>query len=178
MELAEHAVRLTPADDASGRHRRMIAAARAHLAGADVGRARSVAGELVATSAAGQARAEALVLLSDVEHAAGAGHERAIALRRDALREPALSQQLQAELHRWLGAMLDMTEAAVREMHARASLELAEQIDDDALRAAALAVLAVIRFNGANPDALALAEEAHELALAAGDPERRRGAAL
>jgi DNA-binding CsgD family transcriptional regulator len=172
-ELAEHALRLTPRDPDADRHRRAIHAVRAHLAAGDVHRARSLGRDLVDTASAGQPHAEALVLLSDVEHAVGAGIERAIALRRDALSEPGVSPNLQAELHRWLAGMLDL-HVSIAEGHARKSLELADQLGDDGLRAAALAVIAMIRFNSANPDALALAEEAHELAVGAGEPEHRR----
>jgi DNA-binding CsgD family transcriptional regulator/predicted negative regulator of RcsB-dependent stress response len=75
--------------------------------------------------------------------------------------------------------MVRMTDGlAVAEAHARTALDLAEELDDDALRAGALAVLAVLRFNGANTGALALAEEAHELAVHTGDVEQRRVAAM
>jgi DNA-binding CsgD family transcriptional regulator len=177
-ELWEHALRLTPSGAEDERYRRTIHASRAHLAAGDVRRARTLARDLAAAAKAGQDRAEALVLLSDVEHAAGAGHERAVALRRDALREPALSKRLQSEIHRWLGWMIDVAEPAAAEVHVRASLQLAEELDDAGLRAAALGALAMIRFNGGNADGLALAEEAHDLAVAVGDPERRRVAAM
>jgi DNA-binding CsgD family transcriptional regulator len=174
-ELAEHALRLTPAGDAAEHHRRTIDAVRSYLAAADVRRARSLARDLVAAAPPGQLRAEALVLLSDIEHATWSGHERPIALRREALREPGLSKPLEGRIQQWLGDMVRATDGiTVAEGHARAALDLAEELDDEALRAGALAVLAVLRFNGANPDARALAEEAHELALVAGDPEQRR----
>jgi DNA-binding CsgD family transcriptional regulator len=178
-ELAEHAVRLTPSDAKADRRRRMIALPRAHLRAGDVRRARTLARELVAATPPGQVRAEALVVLSHVERAAGAGYERAIALRREALREPELSVRLQAELHQWLGDMVRMTDGlAVAEAHARTALELAEELDDDALRAGALSVLAVLRFNGANPGALTLAEQAYERAVATGDVQQRRNTAF
>src|SRR5262249_19031766 len=177
-ELAEHAVRLTPADAEADLRRRRRALPRAHVAAGDGRRARALARDLVAALPAGQARAEALVVLSDVERAVGAGYERAIALRRDALREPGLSLRLQAELYQWLGDMVRMSEGlAVSETYARTGLWLAEELDDDALRAGSLSSLAVLRFNGANPDALMLAEEAFELAAAAGDEKQRRAAA-
>jgi DNA-binding CsgD family transcriptional regulator len=63
----------------------------------------------------------------------------------------------------------------VKERHARASLELAERVDDDFLRAGALAVLATLHFEAGEPDAVALAEEAHALATSrsARDEEER-----
>jgi DNA-binding CsgD family transcriptional regulator len=177
-ELAEHALRLTLAEAAPDLHTRTIAAARAHLAAGDVRRGRSLARDLVDSTSAGEPRAEALALLSDMERAAGSGNERAIALRLEALDQPALSQRLRAELHRWLAETSEMRAASLAEVHARASLELAEQLGDDGLRAAALAVTALIRFNGAHGDGLALAEEAHGLAAAAGTPEHGRVAAF
>ena len=172
-ELAEHALRLTPEQTGSERRRRMIAAARAHLAAAGVRRAQSLARDVVAAAPAGQERAEALVLLSDVEAAAGDA-EKAIVVRREALAESGVSERLQAETHQWLGSMVRMSEGlASAEVHIRTALELADRVGDDALRAGVLAVLALLRFNAANPDGLELAEAAYELAVAAGDPEQR-----
>ena len=45
-------------------------------------------------------------------------------------------------------------------------MELAERIGDDALRSGALAVLAIVRLECGEPDAVAIAEEAHALAVA------------
>ena len=178
-ELAEHAARLTPPTAVADLRRRKGALPRAHLAAGDVHRALSLAGNLAGAFPAGPARAEALVVLSDVELVSGGGHERAIELRREALREPGLTLRLQAELHQWLGDMVRMTEGlAVAEVHARTALQLAEELDDDGLQASSLSVLAVLRFNGANPDALMLGEEAYERAAAAGDARQRRRAAF
>jgi DNA-binding CsgD family transcriptional regulator len=178
-ELAEHAVRLTPAAAEADLQRRKVALPRAHLAAGDVRRARTLARDLAAARTAGQARAEVLVVLSDVELASGGGQERAIALRREALREPELSLRLRTELQQWLGDMVRMTEGlASAESHARTALQLAEELDDDALRAGSLSVLAVLRFNGANADALMLAEEAFERAAAAGHAKQRLTAAF
>lgn len=178
-ELAEHAVRLTPPAAEADLQRRRLALPRAQVVAGDVRRARTLARDLVAALPAGQGRAEALVVLSDVEDATGAGFERAIALRREALGEPGLSTRLQAELHQWLGDMVRMSEGlAVAETHTRTALGLAEALDDDALRAGSLSVLAVLRFNGGNPGALTLAEEAFERAIAAGDARQRNNAAF
>ena len=46
---------------------------------------------------------------------------------------------------------------------------LAEQLDDDALRAGASSALAFLRFNGGDADAPRLADRAHALAVASGD---------
>lgn len=163
-ELGELARRLTPDEDTEGRHRRAIMAASAHLRAGDTLRARLLAELTLAAAADGRARAEALVLLSGVEARTGNSGE-AIARRREALREASASPALVAAVHQWLAANVSYSEGAlVREWHARTSLELAERLQDDTLRAGALAVLANLRFDAGEPDAVALAEQAHELA--------------
>src|SRR5215210_4823592 len=165
-ELGEHALRLTPSDAQGDQHRRAIAAARAHLAGANVERARALAGDLLARSAPGARRAEILVLLGEAHHGSH------IRWFREALSEAAEEPALQARIQRDLSWEVRFTEGlAVAEEHARASLALAEELDDDALRAGALAALAAARFHLGDPDALRLGEESCELVATAGDPE-------
>jgi len=169
-ELGEHALRLTPSDQREHRHRRAIAAGKAHLEGGDARRAHVIALDLLARSQAGAPRAEALVLISDLE-SAGAHRERAIDLRREALKAAAMLPALQAKIHQWLGDNVIDTEGVdAAEQHARAALELAESLDDGALRAEALAVLATVRFRAGDPGALQLAEQVAQLAEAATDP--------
>ena len=172
-ELAEHALRLTPTDALEDRHRRTLAAARAHFAAADARRARALVLDLLARTQA-DGRAEALVLLSDVEYA-GAHAERAIELRRDALDAMAGLPSLQAEIHEWLALAVTHTEgAAAGDEHALTALELAEALGDDALRAGALSVLAVGRFRSGDPDSLRLVAQAQLAAAAVGPRQRRR----
>ena len=157
-ELGEHALRLTPSDLPEERHRRTITTARAHMAAGDLSHAEALARDLLARSPAGRRRAEALVLLSDV------GPD-VIELRRDALHEAAADPDLQARIHQRLSWESFFTEGPqVSERHALASLELAEKLGDGGLRAGALAVLATSRFSLGEPDALALTEEALQLA--------------
>jgi hypothetical protein len=54
--------------------------------------------------------------------------------------------------------------------HARAALELADELDDDALRVEALAILTSLGCAVGDPEAPARAERAHDLATAIGDP--------
>ena len=171
--LAEHALRLTPADAFEDRDRRTIAAARAHFEAGDARRAQVLAHEALDRSSGG-ARADALVLMSDVEF--GAGHvERAMELRREALEAAADRPSLQAQIHQWLGGNAALTESTeVGREHALVALRLAESLDDEALRAGALAVLAGLRFRLGEPGALELAEEAAELAAASGSPRVHR----
>jgi DNA-binding CsgD family transcriptional regulator len=171
-ELGEHALRLTPSEAQEDGHRRAIAAARAHIAAGELRRARVLALDLLERTPEGPSRAEALVLLSDVElGVADLAH--GIALRREALGEAATRPALQAMIHQRLGWLVRYTEGlAAAERHARASLELAEQVDDDALRSGARSAVGLIRFDAGEPDALRLAEQAYELAGAVADPRQ------
>ena len=163
-ELGEHAVRLTPPIDRNDLDRRAAAAARAHLAAGEVERGRVLAGELFERAAVSAERAEALALLAEIESEAP---QRAISLMNEALLEPGARPALQASLHQRLSLLVRFTSGlAAAEQHARASVELAEQLDDRGLRVAALAGLALIRFNAGEPDARGLAEQAFLLASA------------
>ncbi len=166
-ELAEHALRLTPPDAVADRHRRAMATARALSAAGEGSRARVIAADLAERAPAGRLRAEALVLRSEVEPTAIA-----VALLGDALAEAARAPELQAAIHAGLadaGWASAAKGRAWRERHLRASLRLAEQLDDDALRANALSILAVARFDRCDPHALELAERAYRLAMPLAD---------
>ncbi len=172
-ELGEHAIRLTPANAPEDTHRRVIAAARAHFASGEATRARSLAQDLLARSPAGRMRAEALVLVGELE---SDQPQREIAVLREALREAGTPPELQAWIHHRLSLDVRFTESmSAAEEHARASVELADRLDDAGLTAEALSGLAAIRFNVGHPDALRLAERAFELAAAVADPQRRVG---
>lgn len=134
-ELAEQALRLTPADEHGARHRRALAAARAHQAAGEWTRARAIATDLLAEVEVGSVRAEALVLLSELDP------DRRAELLEAALREAASSPALQSVVHcrlAWARRYWGGTE------HARAALELAEELDDEVLRARARAVQAIL----------------------------------
>ena len=94
-ELGEHALRLTPSDAQDDGHRRTLAAARANLAAGEIRRARVLSLDLLERTPEGAPRAEALVLLSDVELGA-ADVALGIALLREALGETATDPALQA----------------------------------------------------------------------------------
>lgn len=165
-ELGEHAIRLTPSDALEDHQRRVTAAARTHWAAGESRRARALAEDLVGRAPPGRERAEALVLLAEVNA------ERATELSHEALREAADHPALQALIHQRLAWDLSFTESLrVAQRHGRASLELAERLDDPALRAGALAVIASLRFYSGKPPLGA--EEAYELATAAADPEQQ-----
>jgi DNA-binding CsgD family transcriptional regulator len=162
-ELGEHALRLTPADTRADADRRAMAAARGHVAAGEVERARELASDLLARASAGTERAEALVLMAEIE---SEDLRRAIPLLNEALlyAPPAL----EASIHQRLSLIVRFTAGlAEAERHARASVAAAERLDDTELRAAALAGLALIRFNAGKPGALRLAEQACGLVPAA-----------
>lgn len=162
-ELAEHALRLTPAKSLVELDRRVTAAARAHLAAGEVQRARLVASDLVARASPGVRRAEALVLMAEIE---SEDLLRAVTLLNEAL-DAGPPPALAASIHQRLSLTVRFTAGlAAAERHARAAVDLAAELDDTRLRAAAVAGLALTRFNGGKPGALQLAEEAYELASA------------
>ena len=166
-ELGTHALRLTPFDAHEDRHRRALAAARSHLAAGEAMRARTLAVDLVARARPGLERVEALVLLAEFE-----GLDRNLALHLEALEEAADSPEQRAVIHRHLAGTGRLTKGRRwAEKQARASLALAEELDDDALRAGALSTLAWLRFDQGDPDGRVLAERAHQAAAALGDPE-------
>jgi DNA-binding CsgD family transcriptional regulator len=154
-ELAEQALRLTPPDEHGERHRRALAAARAHQAAGEWTRARAIATDLLADVEIGSVRAEALVLLADLE-----SRDRGPALLEAALREAASSPALQSIVHcrlAWARRYKDGSE------HARAALELAEELDDDMLRARARSVQAILGWFAGD------AEASHDLPARARD---------
>ncbi|HUG31038.1 MAG TPA: AAA family ATPase [Candidatus Limnocylindria bacterium] len=167
-ELAEHALRLTPPDAAEDRHRRAIAAARAHLAAGEGGRARTISDDLLAASPAGRRRAETLILRSELE-----APDAQLALREEALAEARDAPDLRAALHAGLaeaGFFGAMKTFAWMDRHARAALRLAERLEDDTLRADALSIVAMLRFSHGEPHSHEMAERAYGLAAVLTDP--------
>ena len=164
-ELAEHALRLTPQDRAGERHGRALAAARAHHAAGEWTRARKVATDLLAETPSGSLRADALVLLAELESV-----DRAVAVLEDALREAGSRLALRAAIHCRLGWLTRFKKDwYVRALeHTRAALELAEDLDDDVLRGRARVVEATIGWIVGDPEAPQLAAQAHEFAAAVG----------
>lgn len=164
-DLAEHAVRLTPARAVDDRHRRTLAAARARLDAGDGERAREIVSSLVDSAPEGRSRAEALLLASDLE-----GPAAAVILLEDALRTAGSEPRLRAAIHAALADVGRLTRGrAWAERHAEASLRMASALADDAVLARALSAVARLRFEGADPQALELARDAYRLAVPARD---------
>ena len=83
------------------------------------------------------------------------------------------TRRSQVSLHRQLAVLGRLTKGMEwAQRHARAAMDLADSLGDDALRAGALSALAFLRFNGGDPDAPRDAERAYELALACGDQQQ------
>jgi DNA-binding CsgD family transcriptional regulator len=166
-EIAEHAMRLTPSAASEERRRRALAAARAHQAAGEWTRAKTIASDLLAESDIGALRAEALVLLAELE-----GLERAVALLEEALREATLRPALQALIHCKLAWVSRFSKGFVGALeHARAALEIADDLDNDALRVDALEMLTFLGCAVGDPEAPAHAGRAHDVATAVGDAE-------
>jgi DNA-binding CsgD family transcriptional regulator len=164
-ELTEHAVRLTPLERPDDRDRRTLAAARAHIAAGEWTRARAIVSEVLGDTDVVALRAEAFVLLAELEV-----DDLAVPLLEEALREAALLPALRSlVLIRLARATRFRKGFAAAYQDARAALELADGLDDDALRIEALDVLTMLGGvvgDGAVP---AYVAQAHEIATAMGD---------
>jgi DNA-binding CsgD family transcriptional regulator len=164
-ELAEQALRLTPETDVDERGRRALAAARAHQDAGEWTRARTIATSL-AEAEKGALRAQALILLADLESIDGS-----IAVLEGAFQEAESNPTLQADIQIRLASSIRFREGFV-EAHRRAgeALELAERLDDDSLRVRALTVLADLGAAIGDKEAQAQAVRALELAGESGQP--------
>jgi DNA-binding CsgD family transcriptional regulator len=154
-ELAEHALRLTPAADTEARHGRALAAARAHQAAGEWTRARTIATKLLREAEIDAVRVEALVFLSEL----GTMND-AIGLLEEAVLEAVSRPALLADIHRRLAWATRFRAGAE---HARTAFELADGLDDDELRTHARSVQVVLEwFAGADktpPDLVAAARD-------------------
>jgi DNA-binding CsgD family transcriptional regulator len=171
-ELSEQALRLTPPGEGDERHRRALAAARAHHAAGEWTRARAIATDLLAEAEIGSLRAEALFLLAELEPV-----DRSVALLEEALREAATRPALQCAIRcrlAWAARFREGFAGALE--HARAALELADELDDDKLRGISLNMLAGLGCMVGDVDAPAHAVRAQAIATAVGDTRLMREA--
>ena len=163
-ELAEQALRLTPADELDERDRRTLSSARAHQDAGEWTHARALAAGL-AESESDSVRAGALVLLSELESI-----EDSIPLLEEALRvasEPAQQVVVRVQLA-WAVRFRDGFVKSLE--RAREALELAGSIDHASQVRALTAVAELGAFVG-DQEAPALAARALELAVDLGEPE-------
>jgi DNA-binding CsgD family transcriptional regulator len=173
-ELREHALRLTPPDAFGDRHRRALAAAHAHRAAGEWTRARSIVTELLARTPTGLERAEALVLLAELE-----SMDESIDLLEEALVVAAPSPALQSDIHCRLAWSTRFRKGFVGALeHAQAALLLAEELDDDSRRVLALVAQATLGRLTGDPTMSQLSLRAYELAKEVGDPALLREATL
>jgi DNA-binding CsgD family transcriptional regulator len=165
-ELAEAALRLTPEQDADERRRRALAAARAHRAAGEWTRARAIARDLLDSGGIGALRADVLFLLAELESL-----DRAIVLLEEALHEATSRPALQAAIHcrlAWTARFTKGFDGGLE--HARLSLELANQVGNDALRLDALEMMVFLGSAVGDPQTQAYAARAVDVARATGDP--------
>ena len=168
-ELGEAAGRSTPPDREEDRRRRVVRAAKDHLAAGSAERGFVLARELLEQATPGRPRAEALALLGDLEGRAGA-MPTAVEHLREALRESDGDPELELPIHELLAHDTRITEGLpVAEKHAREAVRLGEQLGDDALTARALAALAIVLYNEGEPQSFALGQRAVDLARRSGD---------
>jgi hypothetical protein len=139
-ELAEQAVRLTPAEARTEVHRRALAAARAEYAAGEWTRSQTIAEHLLAETDLGPLRADALVLLAEL-----ASVEDAVVLLERALAEAASRPALQAVIQCRLAWAVRFREGYVQSLaHAQAAFELVVDVGDDRLRRRAQTVRAIL----------------------------------
>jgi DNA-binding CsgD family transcriptional regulator len=115
-----------------------------------------------------------LLLLAELESL-----DRAVALLEEALHEAAFRPARQATIQCRLALSQRFAkgfDAALE--HARASLELADEVDDDALRVDALEVMTFLGSAVGDPNVTAYAERAHQIGVATGDARLVRRARL
>jgi DNA-binding CsgD family transcriptional regulator len=170
-ELGELAVRATPRKAADGHDRRALHAAGDHLAAGANDRARALGEELLTQAPGRRVRAEALILLSELEGQEGMVN-REVELLRAALGEAGGAPELELVIQWRLGNAVRFREGTAAGMrHARAALELAHRVGDDALTSRALAALAELMLYAGEAEAITLAERSLVLARRARDLE-------
>ena len=163
-ELAEQALRLTPRDARGERHRRALAAARAQHAAGEWTRALAIAADLLAQTDHGLLRAEVLVFLAELESV-----DRAAALLEEALAEAMSQPALQSLIHCRLAWATRFRIGYVQALeHARAALQIADDLDDAVLRDRAQLVEAIIGWIVADPKAPRISARLGDLATALG----------
>jgi DNA-binding CsgD family transcriptional regulator len=170
-ELAEQALRLTPVGRSDERHRRAFAAARAQQTAGEWTRARAIVIDLLAEPELGEVRVDALVLLAELESV-----DRSAALLELALAETGSRPALRCAVHCRL-AWANRLEQDFD--HAGAALELADQLDDDVLRARARAVQTIMGwFGGAKRTPDDLRKQVRDFTIAVGGEQLVREATL
>jgi DNA-binding CsgD family transcriptional regulator len=146
-ELAEQALRLTPAEEREGRCRRAIDAGWYAFIAGDATRAWALLEQASSTAPSGLLHARALVRLAWLDHHAGDRHV-AVERYRSALAEASGDTALEAEAHSLLAwcVFIMREDVPLAAHHARIAVELAERLADPVLLTDSLAVLGQIEF--------------------------------
>jgi tetratricopeptide (TPR) repeat protein len=148
-ELAEQALRLTPAEDRGERCRRAIDAGWYAFIAGDATRAGALLQQASSTAPTGALHARALVRLAWLDHHAGDRHL-AVERYRSALEEASGDTALEAEAHSLLAwcVFIMREDVPLAARHARNAVALAERLEDPVLLTDSLAVLGQIEFFG------------------------------
>ena len=157
-ELGELAMRATPPRRVEQYRTRLVRTARDHLAAGAGDRVRVLAEQALDTAPAGVARADALLLASEIEDAA-ANLNRQVELLRAARLETGDAVELRVTIELELAEALRLSEGTAASVgQGRVALELAERVGHDALTVRALATLSRAMLDAGEPDAIQLAE--------------------
>ena len=143
-ELAEQALRLTPAAAQDDARRRLLDASDLHDRAGDADRAAVLLERARAAAAAGTERANVVAQLARVQ----ARPHDAVVLYREALSEAEGDDALEATIHLRLAALMRFTEGIERGMHhAELATHAASRVGDAALRCRTLAAYGLMHFN-------------------------------
>ena len=143
-ELAEHALRLTPASHRHDLRRRVLAAADMHHRAGDVPRARGLLEGERAAATPGPERATLVARLARMQ----SSPRDATVLYREALSEAADDNALRAGIHLRLAELMRFTDGVEQGVeHGRLAVEAATRVDDPALRCLAAAAYGLLHFN-------------------------------
>jgi DNA-binding CsgD family transcriptional regulator len=159
-DLAEHALRLTPATSPDDAHRRLLIAAEMHSRAGDTDRATALLEQARAAAAPGNERATVLAHLAGVQ----ASPQDAVALYREALLEAEGDDALQATIHLSLAGLMRVSDGLERGIeHGELAVRATSRVADAALRSRALAAYGLAHFNAGHGIPSALMEEALSL---------------
>ncbi len=143
-ELAEQALRLTPATRRDDARRRLLTAADMHYHAGDGARASLLLEQARAAATPGNERATIVAQLAAVQ----ASPHDAVALYREALAEAEGDDALQATIHLCIAALMRFTEGIERGVeHGELAARAAARVGDPALRCRALAAYGLMHFN-------------------------------
>jgi DNA-binding CsgD family transcriptional regulator len=143
-ELAEQALRLTPASRRDDLRRRLLAAADMHHRAGDLPRARSLLERERAAATPGRERATVVARLAEVQ----ATPREATRLYRTALAEAEDDDALRATIHLALAGLMRFTEGVEAGVeHGRRAIEAASRVDDRSLRCLAAGAYGLLHFN-------------------------------